>query len=65
VKRFIADNAKNGKRGGTHLQIHPPLPDKWIGVHCTHGLNRTGFLICRFLIQELGWDAQRAMQGLN
>ena len=20
-----------------------------IGVHCTHGLNRTGYLVCRFL----------------
>lgn len=26
------------------------LLDKLIGVHCTHGLNRTGYLICR-------WDA--------
>lgn len=23
------------------------LTDKLIGVHCTHGLNRTGYLICR------------------
>ena len=21
-----------------------------IGVHCTHGLNRTGYLVCRFLL---------------
>ena len=23
--------------------------DGLIGVHCTHGLNRTGYLICRYL----------------
>lgn len=24
-------------------------PNKLIGVHCTHGLNRTGFMICKYL----------------
>lgn len=23
------------------------VADKLIGVHCTHGLNRTGYLVCR------------------
>uniref|UniRef100_A0A1I7ZN24 TYR_PHOSPHATASE_2 domain-containing protein n=1 Tax=Steinernema glaseri TaxID=37863 RepID=A0A1I7ZN24_9BILA len=32
-----------------------------IGVHCTHGLNRTGFLICRYMIEEMGWNAQEAI----
>ncbi|CAL8073132.1 unnamed protein product [Orchesella dallaii] len=27
-------------------------PDDLIGVHCTHGFNRSGFLICAFLAQE-------------
>lgn len=26
-----------------------------IGVHCTHGYNRTGFLICAYLIEKLDW----------
>lgn len=29
-----------------------PVPltiDKLIGVHCTHGLNRTGYLVCRLV----------------
>lgn len=26
-------------------------PDDLIGVHCTHGFNRSGFLICAFLAQ--------------
>ena len=33
-----------------------------IGVHCTHGLNRTGYLICRYLIEKLGWDPERAIR---
>nr|XP_058917986.1 RNA/RNP complex-1-interacting phosphatase-like [Kogia breviceps] len=28
--------------------------DRLIGVHCTHGLNRTGYLICRYLIDVEG-----------
>ncbi|KAJ8380122.1 hypothetical protein SKAU_G00009000 [Synaphobranchus kaupii] len=35
VYRFLQENEKN---------------DKLIGVHCTHGLNRTGYLVCRYLI---------------
>lgn len=27
----------------------PCPPEKLIGVHCTHGLNRTGYLVCRYL----------------
>ncbi|KAM9794660.1 RNA/RNP complex-1-interacting phosphatase [Syngnathus typhle] len=36
VRQFLRDNACN---------------DKLIGVHCTHGLNRTGYMICRYLIE--------------
>ncbi|XP_070706205.1 V-type proton ATPase subunit B, brain isoform [Pempheris klunzingeri] len=42
VRRFLRDNAEN---------------DKLIGVHCTHGLNRTGYLICRYLIDVDGMAA--------
>uniref|UniRef100_A0A8D0H9Q8 Tyrosine specific protein phosphatases domain-containing protein n=1 Tax=Sphenodon punctatus TaxID=8508 RepID=A0A8D0H9Q8_SPHPU len=37
VKKFLKENQDN---------------DKLIGVHCTHGLNRTGYLVCRYLIDE-------------
>ena len=37
--------------------------DCLIGVHCTHGVNRTGYLICRYLIQKLKWDPDVAIQG--
>uniref|UniRef100_A0A7E4WAA2 TYR_PHOSPHATASE_2 domain-containing protein n=1 Tax=Panagrellus redivivus TaxID=6233 RepID=A0A7E4WAA2_PANRE len=28
--------------------------DKLIGVHCAHGLNRTGFLVCAYMVERLG-----------
>ncbi|KAK2712007.1 RNA/RNP complex-1-interacting phosphatase-like [Artemia franciscana] len=39
--------------------------DKVVGVHCTHGLNRTGYLICRYLIQRLGYNPGDALTGFN
>ncbi|XP_011310881.1 RNA/RNP complex-1-interacting phosphatase [Fopius arisanus] len=39
--------------------------DEVIGVHCTHGLNRTGYLICRYLIQQLGWKADDAIEAFE
>ena len=39
------------------------LPDSLIGVHCPHGLNRTGYMICRYLIQKLKWEPKKAIDG--
>uniref|UniRef100_A0A8C6VPL1 Tyrosine specific protein phosphatases domain-containing protein n=1 Tax=Nothobranchius furzeri TaxID=105023 RepID=A0A8C6VPL1_NOTFU len=39
VRQFLKENENN---------------DKLIGVHCTHGLNRTGYLVCRYLIDVDG-----------
>ncbi|CAK5089113.1 unnamed protein product [Meloidogyne enterolobii] len=50
IKNFIAQNVDN---------------DKLIGVHCTHGLNRTGYLICRYLIQEDNWSATQAIESFG
>ncbi|XP_043994943.1 RNA/RNP complex-1-interacting phosphatase-like [Gambusia affinis] len=36
--------------------------NRLIGVHCTHGLNRTGYLICRYLIDVDGLDAATALE---
>ena len=33
-----------------------------IGVHCTHGVNRTGYMICRYLVQRLKWDPEQALK---
>ncbi|XP_075260388.1 RNA/RNP complex-1-interacting phosphatase-like [Convolutriloba macropyga] len=32
-----------------------------IGIHCTHGVNRTGFLICKYLILCEGWNPATAV----
>ncbi|XP_030580740.1 RNA/RNP complex-1-interacting phosphatase-like [Archocentrus centrarchus] len=50
VRRFLRENEDN---------------DKLIGVHCTHGLNRTGYLICRYLIDVDGMDPKEAVELFN
>ncbi|VDM48931.1 unnamed protein product [Toxocara canis] len=47
VSDFLTHNANN---------------DKLIGVHCTHGLNRTGYMICRYLVEVEGWDPKTAIE---
>lgn len=37
--------------------------DKLIGVHCTHGLNRSGFMICRYMIEEMKIPPIDAISG--
>lgn len=36
-------------------------PNKIIVVHCTHGYNRTGFMICHFLVSERDWGVDAAI----
>uniref|UniRef100_A0A8C6WMD4 RNA/RNP complex-1-interacting phosphatase n=1 Tax=Neogobius melanostomus TaxID=47308 RepID=A0A8C6WMD4_9GOBI len=50
VRQFLRENIDN---------------DKLIGVHCTHGLNRTGYLICRYLIDVDGVDPIQAIELFN
>ncbi|XP_019369928.1 PREDICTED: RNA/RNP complex-1-interacting phosphatase [Gavialis gangeticus] len=50
VKKFLRENKDN---------------DKLIGVHCTHGLNRTGYLVCRYLIDVEGMDPAAAIELFN
>ncbi|KAM6395617.1 RNA/RNP complex-1-interacting phosphatase [Rhynochetos jubatus] len=50
VKKFLRDNRDN---------------DKLIGVHCTHGLNRTGYLVCRYLIDVEGMEPNTAIELFN
>ncbi|XP_072932601.1 RNA/RNP complex-1-interacting phosphatase [Epargyreus clarus] len=33
-----------------------------VGVHCTHGLNRTGYMVCRYLIDRLGMPPAQAIK---
>ncbi|KAG7480716.1 hypothetical protein MATL_G00059210 [Megalops atlanticus] len=50
VNRFLRENDNN---------------DKLIGVHCTHGLNRTGYLVCRYLIDVEGMVPSEAIALFN
>ncbi|XP_072213087.1 RNA/RNP complex-1-interacting phosphatase [Excalfactoria chinensis] len=50
VESFLRDNKDN---------------DKLIGVHCTHGLNRTGYLVCRYLIDVEGMEPNAAIELFN
>lgn len=36
-------------------------PTELIGVHCTHGFNRTGFLICAYLVEKMDWGVDAAV----
>ncbi|CAK1585265.1 unnamed protein product [Parnassius mnemosyne] len=36
--------------------------DKLVGVHCTHGLNRTGYMVCRYMRDRLGVPAAAAIR---
>uniref|UniRef100_H2ZH28 mRNA-capping enzyme n=1 Tax=Ciona savignyi TaxID=51511 RepID=H2ZH28_CIOSA len=44
------------------LQKHPQTV---IGVHCTHGYNRTGFLICSYLVEKLDWSIEAAYSAFS
>ncbi|XP_028921823.1 RNA/RNP complex-1-interacting phosphatase [Ornithorhynchus anatinus] len=50
VNQFLEENKDN---------------DKLIGVHCTHGLNRTGYLVCRYLIDVEGMEPNAAIELFN
>ena len=40
---------------------HDAKDDALIGVHCHYGFNRTGFFICAFLIERLGYHTKQAL----
>ncbi|EKX48329.1 hypothetical protein GUITHDRAFT_45804, partial [Guillardia theta CCMP2712] len=40
-------------------------PDKYIAVHCTHGLNRSGYYIVSFLIEVLHFTLEQAMAAFT
>ncbi|XP_023937971.2 RNA/RNP complex-1-interacting phosphatase homolog [Bicyclus anynana] len=43
----------------TYLEVDN---DSLIGVHCTHGLNRTGYMVCRYMRDRLGIPAAEAIK---
>merc|ERR1711936_362350 len=45
--------------------VYDDLEDELIGVQCTLGRNRSGYMICRYLIQRLGVDPEEAIERFN
>lgn len=50
VNRFLSDEQNS---------------DKLIGVHCTHGLNRTGYFVCAYMILEQGRNPRDTINVFN
>lgn len=40
-------------------------PNEYIGIHCTHGANRTGYLISYYLCQEKLIDLDEVLQAFS
>uniref|UniRef100_A0A8C9ZL48 mRNA-capping enzyme n=1 Tax=Sander lucioperca TaxID=283035 RepID=A0A8C9ZL48_SANLU len=40
-------------------------PTELIGVHCTHGFNRTGFLMCAYLVEKMDWSIEAAVAAFS
>ncbi|CAK1549641.1 unnamed protein product [Leptosia nina] len=34
-----------------------------VGVHCTHGFNRTGFLLTSYMVEQLDWSIDAALKA--
>ncbi|PFX12227.1 putative RNA-directed DNA polymerase from transposon BS [Stylophora pistillata] len=39
--------------------------DSVVGVHCTHGVNRSGYVVCRYLIECKGYTPQDAIKAIS
>lgn len=50
VQRFFSEHKTDGKL---------------IGVHCLNGVNRTGYLVCRYLLDVLKWDPIQAIHAFQ
>ncbi|TPP61386.1 Rna rnp complex-1-interacting phosphatase [Fasciola gigantica] len=43
-------------------EVREQDPDGIIAVHCTHGVNRTGYLICRYIVEEMGREPDEVLR---
>ena len=50
VIQFLGDKTKDGQL---------------LAVHCAHGINRTGYLICRYLVEKCSMDVDSAIRAFN
>jgi atypical dual specificity phosphatase len=40
-------------------------PNEYIGLHCTHGVNRTGYLLVYYLCKEKGISLDKALEAFE
>ncbi|CDK24946.1 unnamed protein product [Kuraishia capsulata CBS 1993] len=40
-------------------------PQPLVAVHCHYGFNRTGYLVCCYLVEKCGWDVADALEGFR
>lgn len=40
-------------------------PNEYIGIHCTHGVNRTGYMIVRYLVDRKQLKLEQALKAFN
>ena len=46
--------------------IEPTLAEnEYIGIHCTHGINRTGYLIAYYMCEKKGVSVEEAIEAFN
>lgn len=50
--------AKVAEKARSFWQVNPHA---YIAIHCAYGYNRTGFVVCSYLIQELGLTVDEAL----
>jgi len=48
---FISENGLDGK--------------KLVGLHCTHGVNRSGYVLARYLIEWLNFEPEKAIEAVG
>jgi len=36
-----------------------------VGIHCLHGRNRTGYIVCQYLVRKLSWEPKTALDTFN
>ncbi|GME68190.1 unnamed protein product [[Candida] boidinii] len=67
VSKIIPDNITIRKFISLISELQNGLiKDKeFIVVHCHYGFNRTGFLICSYLIEKLGWSVSDAIESFK
>ncbi|ANB15679.1 hypothetical protein AWJ20_3317 [Sugiyamaella lignohabitans] len=46
-------------------QSADPPPDATLAVHCHYGFNRTGFFLCSYMVERLGYSINEAVEAFS